>query len=384
MGRTIDFVGVGRKRFADGEIRNLLQWRAKVFEESDVKKYRVAVVGAGAVGVEMVRILNQRKFPLEELRVLARSARTLTVDGRGYAVRETTPDAFDGIEIALFAGTEGEKGAAVTFGPEALKRGAVLIDNGADFRMKPDVPLVIPEINGETLKDHRGVIANPNCTTAILLMGLGPLHRAFRVTRAVISTYQAVSGAGAKGVEGLRRQTEAALKNETLTDLNGFPDPIAFNVLAHNWAIEEDGYSNEEWKVIKETHKILGDASIQVTVTTVRVPTFVGHGESVWIETEKPITPRAAREVFAASPGVRVVDEASPLDGVVCPMPLLAAGRDESLVGRIRRDLFNDHALAFWVVGDNLRKGAALNAVQIAETLAQRGWVRPTPRPVAA
>lgn len=342
-----------------------------------MKQYRVAVVGAGAVGVQMVRILNQRKFPMSELRVLARSARTLTIDGQDYSVRETTPDAFNGIDIALFAGTEGEKGAALTFGPEAVKRGAVVIDNGSDYRMKDDVPLVIPEINGDALKNHRGIIANPNCTTAIILMGLGPLHKAFRVKRAVISTYQAVSGAGAKGVEGLRKQTEAALKGEKIVDLNGFPNPIAFNVLANNWAIEEEGYSNEEWKVIKETHKILGDDSIHVAVTTVRVPAYVGHGESVWIQTEKPIPPAAAREVFAKAPGVRVVDEASPLDGVACPMPILAEGRDESLVGRIRRDLFDDHALAFWVVGDNLRKGAALNAVQIAEVLAQRDWVKP-------
>jgi aspartate-semialdehyde dehydrogenase len=353
-------------------------------EETNVKKYNVAVVGAGAVGVEMVRILEQRKFPVNELRVLARSSRETTIDGKKYQVRETTPEAFDGIDIALFAGTEGEKGAAVTFGPAALERGAVLIDNGSDFRMDPKVPLVIPEINGDALAKHQGIIANPNCTTAIILMGLGPLHKAFRVKRAVISTYQAVSGAGAKGVEGLRKQTEAALKGEKVTDLNGFPNPIAFNVLANNWAIEEDGYSNEEWKVIKETHKILGDDSIQLVVTTVRVPTYVGHGESVWIETEKPITPEAAREVFSRSPGCLVVDEKSPLDGVTCPMPILAAGRDESLVGRIRRDLFNDHALAFWVVGDNLRKGAALNAVQIAEALAERGLVKGAKKAVSS
>jgi len=338
--------------------------------------YNVAVVGAGAVGVEMIRILNQRKFPVKELRVLARSARTLEVDGKKVPVQETTPDSFNGIDIALFAGTEGEKGAAVTFGPEAVKRGAVLIDNGSDFRMDPGVPLVIPEINGDALKNHKGIIANPNCTTAIILMGLGPLHKAFKVKRAVISTYQAVSGAGAKGVEGLRQQTEAALQGRQVTDLNGFPNPIAFNVLANNWKIEDKGYSNEEWKVVKETHKILGDDSIKVAVTTVRVPTYVGHGESVWIETEKPITPEAAREVFMKAPGVQVVDEQRKVDGYDCPMPLLAQGKDDSFVGRIRQDLFDKNALAFWVVGDNLRKGAALNAVQIAETLAQKGWVK--------
>ncbi len=337
-----------------------------------MKKYRVAVVGAGAVGVQMIRILNQRKFPVEELRVLARSARTMEVDGQKHAVRETTPESFDGIDVALFAGTEGEKGAAVTFGKAAVERGAVVIDNGSDFRMDPAVPLVIPEINGDALKNHKGIIANPNCTAAVMLMGLAPLHRAFRVKRAVISSYQAVSGAGAKGIEGLRQQTEKALKGEKITELNGFPSPIAFNILANNWAIEEQGYSNEEWKMMKETHKILGDDSIQLAVTTVRVPTFVGHGESVWIETEKPVTPEAAREIFMKSPGVRVVDEKNPLEGATCPMPILAEGRDESLVGRIRPDLHNKKALLFWVVGDNLRKGAALNAVQIAEALIER------------
>lgn len=344
-----------------------------------MKKYRVAVVGAGAVGVEMIRVLKNRKFPLEELRVLARTERPLVVDGATYQVRVTTPDAFDNIDVALFAGTEGEKGAAVTFGKEAIARGAVVIDNGADFRMDPAVPLVVPEVNGPALKSHKGIIANPNCTTAVLLMGLAPLHRKFGVKRVVVSTYQAVSGAGGKAIDALRDQARKTLAGEPITDLGGFPNPIAFNILANNWKIEERGYSNEEWKVVKETHKML-DPKIQVSVTTVRVPTAVGHGESVWIETKKPITAKAARAVLAKAPGVRVVDEASPLDGVSCPMPLLAAGREDTLVGRIREDLFNKHALAFWVVGDNLWKGAALNAVQIAETLIAKGWLKPSRR----
>jgi aspartate-semialdehyde dehydrogenase len=342
-----------------------------------VKKHKVAVVGAGAVGVQMIRILNQRNFPMDELRVLARSARKMDVDGKTYQVQETTPASFDGVDVALFAGTEGEKGAALQFAAEAVKRGAVVIDNGSEFRMEKDVPLVIPEINGDAARNHKGIIANPNCTAAVMLMGLAPLHKAFKVKRAVISSYQAVSGAGAKGIEGLRQQTEKALKGEKITDLNGFPNQIAFNILANNWAIEDEGYSNEEWKMMKETHKILGDESVELAVTTVRVPTYVGHGESVWIETEKPLTAEAAREIFANSPGVRVVDEKSPLDGVTCPMPLLAEGRDESLVGRIRPDLHKKNALLFWVVGDNLRKGAALNAVQIAEHLVKNGWLKP-------
>lgn len=341
-----------------------------------MKKQKVAVVGAGAVGVQMVRILKQRNFPMEDLRILARSSRALEIDGHTYQVQEATADAFNGVDIALFAGTEGEKGAAAQFAAEAVKRGAVVIDNGSEFRMDPNVPLVIPEINGDAAKTHKGIIANPNCTAAVMLMGLAPLHKVFKVKRAVISSYQAVSGAGAKGIEGLRSQTEKALKGEKITDLNGFPNQIAFNILANNWALGDDGYSEEEWKMMKETHKILGDDSISLAVTTVRVPTYVGHGESVWIETEKPITAEAAREIFAKSPGVRVVDEKSPLDGVTCPMPLLAEGRDESLVGRIRPDLHSKNALLFWVVGDNLRKGAALNAVQIAEHLVLKGWVK--------
>lgn len=342
-----------------------------------MKRYHVAVVGAGAVGVEMVRVLKLRQFPLESLRVLARSARKLTIDGQELDVLETTPQAFDGVDIALFAGTEGEKGAAVTFGPEAVKRGAVVIDNGADFRMDPHVPLVIPEVNPDALRTHHGIIANPNCTTAVLLMALAPLHRAFSVKRAVVSTYQAVSGAGGKAIDELKRQARAVLDNAPLTDFGGFPDRIAFNLLAHNWAIEQEGYSNEEWKVIKETHKIL-DPTIQIAITTVRVPTLIGHGESVWIETRQPIPVAAARDILLKAPGVKVVDEQSPLNGKTCPMPLEAAGCQDTLVGRLRPDLSNPHALLFWVVGDNLWKGAALNAVQIAETLAQRGWLKPS------
>jgi aspartate-semialdehyde dehydrogenase len=347
-----------------------------------VKKYRVAVVGAGAVGVEMIRVLVKRRFPLEELRVMARTPRPLVVDGTTYHAQQTTPQAFDGIDIALFAGTEGEKGAAVTFGAEAISRGAVVIDNGADYRMDPTVPLVVPEVNGEALQNHRGLIANPNCTTAVLLMGLAPLHRAFGVKRVVVSTYQAVSGAGGKAIDALRDQTRKTLAGEPITDLGGFPHPIAFNVLANNWKIEDKGYSNEEWKVVKETHKML-DPRIQVAITTVRVPTEVGHGESVWIETERPLTAQSARDVLAKAPGVRVVDEASPLDGATCPMPRAVVGREDTLVGRIREDLFSDRALSFWVVGDNLWKGAALNAVQIAETLIAKGWLKPAPAPVA-
>ena len=264
------------------------------------------------------------------------------------------------MDIALFAGTEGEKGAAVTFGPEAIRRGAILIDNGSDYRMDPKVPLVIPEINAHDIAWHQGIIANPNCTTAVMLMPVAPIHRKFGVRRIVVSTYQAVSGAGAKAVQDLKDQAGEFLRTGKVTDAGSFPDPIAFNVLIHNWKVEKDGYSNEELKVIQETHKIMGDKSIQVVPTTVRVPVLNAHSESIYVETKKKVTPAQISALLAKSPGVRLTDH---------PMPLDASGQDDILVGRIRKDLFNPKAVLLWAVGDNLRKGAALNAVQIAECL---------------
>ncbi len=332
----------------------------------------VAVVGAGAVGQEMIRILEQRKFPYKELRVLARSARTLTVDGKSYQVRETVPGAFDGVQIALFAGTEGEKGAAVTFGPEALKRGAVIIDNGSDYRMDPKVPLVIPEINGKDVEWHNGIISNPNCTTAVMLMAVAPIYKKYGVKKIIVSTYQAVSGAGAKGVTDLRAQAEEYLRTGEVKDVGGFPAPIAFNVLANNWKIEDDGYSNEELKVIMETKKILNDSKIQVVPTTVRVPVFNAHSESIYIESGKKLSVSDIRKLLKKSPGVRLMDDATASNGNGCPMPLTVSGQDDVFVGRIRKDLNNPKAIALWSVGDNLRKGAALNAVQIAECLIEK------------
>lgn len=329
----------------------------------------VAVVGAGVVGKEMIRILEERKFPYKELRVLARSARILEIGGKNYQVQETKPESFHGVDIALFAGTEGEKGAAVTFGKEAASGGTVVIDNGSDFRMDPNVPLVIPEINAKEIAWHQGIIANPNCTTAVLLMAVAPIHKKFGVKRIIVSTYQAVSGAGAKGVEDLRAQSLEFLSKGAVKDCGIFPSPISFNVLANNWKIEQDGYSNEELKVIQETKKILGDQKIQVIPTTARVPVFNAHSEAIYIETKKKVSLSQARKALEKFPGVLVVDEKSPLNGKNCPMPQGASGRDEVLVGRIRKDLENSKALLLWAVGDNLRKGAALNAVQIAEEL---------------
>ena len=334
--------------------------------------YNIAVVGAGAVGEEILRVLAEHHFPAREIRVLARSERTLTVDGRDYAVRVTAPEAFENIDIALFAGTEGEKGAAVTFGPEAVLRGAVVIDNGADFRMQPDVPLVVPEVNAAALKSHRGLVANPNCSTAQLVLALKPLHDAARVTRVMIATYQAVSGAGSKAVDELKAQNCALAENRAVTTPGpAFPVQVAANVIPQIGGFDDNGYTSEEMKLVHETHKIMGDNTIRVTpIVAARVPVFVGHSEAVYVETERPLTPAEVRSLWADAPGIAVLDERDGNDPYrAYPTPLFAAGKDTTYVGRIRQDLDNPNGLNFWVVSDNLRKGAATNAVQIAESL---------------
>jgi aspartate-semialdehyde dehydrogenase len=339
--------------------------------------YVVAVVGAGAVGVEMVRVLKERRFPVKELRILARSDREMTIDGESYQVRATTPEAFDGVQIALFAGTEGEKGAAVTFGPEAVKRGAVVIDNGSDFRMDPNVPLVVPEVNGEDVLKHNGTIANPNCSTIQMVHALKPLQQLSPITRIVVSTYQSVSGAGAPAIKELEAQVRSAAAGEPMPEYQNIPQQLAMNVLAGAWKFRDNGYQDEEWKMILETHKILHDDSIKISPTAVRVPVTIGHSESVYVETERKITAEEARAAFAAFPGLKVVDELVPTDkdphARSYPTPLEAAGTPDTLIGRVREDPFVENGLLFWVVADNLRKGAAQNAVQIAEELVSRG-----------
>ncbi len=347
--------------------------KTKTKPKSAIKKFTppvtVAVVGAGAVGQEMIRILQQREFPIKELRVLARSSRSLDVDGITYEVRETVPESFDNVQIALFAGTEGEKGAAAIFSKEAVARGAVLIDNGSDFRMDPKVPLVIPEINPEDLVWHSGIISNPNCTASVMLMPVAPLAKKYGLKKIILSTYQAVSGAGAKALAELRSQTETFLEKGEVKDPGCFPDPIAFNVLSHNWKIEDAGYSNEELKVIAETRKILHNPKLAIAPTTVRVPVFNAHSESIYLELKKNVSLKEIIKTLSKAPGVIVVDESCPLNNKVCPMPVEASGRDEVLVGRIRKDPANPKGVLLWACGDNLRKGAALNAVQIAECL---------------
>jgi aspartate-semialdehyde dehydrogenase len=342
--------------------------------------YVVAVVGAGAVGVEMVRILRERKFPVRELRILARSDREMRIDGETYQVRATTAEAFDGVDIALFAGTEGEKGAALTFGEEAVKRGAVVIDNGSDFRMDPKVPLVVPEVNGEDVERHQGYIANPNCSTVQMVHALKPLYDLSRITRIVVSTYQSVSGAGAPAIQELEAQVKAVANEQELPPYKNIPTQLAMNVLAGCWKFRDNGYQDEEWKMVLETHKIMHDDRIKITPTTVRVPVTIGHSESVYIETERKITAEEARKALAAFPNIKLVDDPAPSEkdpnARTYPTPLQSAGITETLVGRIREDPFVENGLLLWVVADNLRKGAAQNAVQIAEELVRRNCLR--------
>jgi len=347
-------------------------------------KYNVAVIGVGAVGLEMLRCLKQRNFPAGELRVFARTARDIEVDGQKYSVQAISPEGFNGIDIALFAGTEGEKGAAVTYAPEAIKRGAVVIDNGADFRMDPQVPLVIPEVNSKDIKKHKGIIANPNCSTIQMVVALWPIYKKFGIKRAIVTTLQASSGAGRGAVEQLKEETVSLLASWPVLQLDRqtghlpagrqepanrqtvLPQQLAFNVFPHIGGFSDYDYTNEEWKLVKETHKIMHDAQIKISATCVRVPVRTGHSESIYLETKKPISLKQARRVFSCTPGIILIDEPG---NNLYPMPKDVEGKDEVFVGRIRKDPFVKNGLWLWVVADNLRKGAATNAVQIAEAL---------------
>ncbi|MFH0907255.1 MAG: aspartate-semialdehyde dehydrogenase [bacterium] len=331
-----------------------------------MKQYNVCVVGIGAVGTEMVRLLEKRKFPMKSLTILARSERQEVVDGKPYQVKVAAPDAFIGMDFAFFAGTEGAKGASQTLGWEAVKRGCVVIDNGDDFRMDPRVPLVVPEINPDALKGHPGLIANPNCSTIIALMPLAPLHKAAKITRIVASTYQAVSGTGASAVKELEAQVKAWASGQPLPR-EVYPHQIAFNVLPSVGSFKDDsGETTEEVKMRKETHKILGDSSIRIGNTCARVPVFNGHSIAINVEFEKPLSAEQAREILAKAPGVKVVDDPKHAG---YPMPIDASGEFDVLVGRIRKDQSVDNGLVLWCCGDNIWKGAAQNAIQIAEAL---------------
>jgi aspartate-semialdehyde dehydrogenase len=335
------------------------------------RTYTVAVAGAtGAVGETMLRLLEERNFPVRRLKLLASersTGKSLTFKGEEIKVERLDDGSFQGIDIALFSAgaTRSQE-----FAPAAVKAGAVVIDNSSAFRMQSDVPLVIPEINPDAIAGYqaRGIIANPNCTTIVMLMPLKPLHDYGRVRRVIVSSYQAVSGAGAKGIEELRRQTLAWARGEPI-EISTFPQQIAFNLIPHIDTFQPNGYTKEELKLVFETRKILGDESIGVSPTTVRVPVFTAHSVSMNVETERKIGVDKAKELLSKMPGLVVIDE--PEAGRY-PMPIFAAGKDDCFVGRIREDLTNDHALNLWVVGDQLRKGAALNAIQIAELLVDR------------
>lgn len=330
-----------------------------------MKKYNVVIIGAsGAVGHELVKILAERNFPIDHLRLCAtaRSAgKVMPYQGKDYVVEETTGDSFNGMDIALFAGGAASK----EFAHEAVQRGAVVIDNSSAFRMDPQVPLVVPEVNPEDVKLHKGIIANPNCSTIQMVVALKPIHDAAGIKRVVVSTYQAVSGAGIEAIEELTAQTGAVLAGQDYPP-QVFAHQIAFNLIPHIDVFGELDYTKEEWKMVYETQKIMHADSIAVTATTVRVPVYRSHSESINIETNKKLTAEEAKKLLAAAPGVIVIDE--PLDKKY-PMPLYTSDRDEVFVGRIREDNTIENGLNIWCVADQIRKGAATNAIQIAELL---------------
>jgi aspartate-semialdehyde dehydrogenase len=330
------------------------------------KPYHIAVVGAtGAVGSEFLRVLERRGFPAASVRALssARSAgKQVQFHGKPIPVEELNENSFDKIDIALFsAGGD----VARRYAPVARGAGAVVIDNSSAFRTEPDVPLVIPEINGADVRAHHGLIANPNCTAAIALLAIYPLHRAFGVQRVFASSYQAVSGSGARAIQELTQQVEATAQNRPPV-VQVYPHPIAFNVLPHVDVFLENGYTKEEMKLQNEGRKIMHLPEFQASVTCVRVPVYRAHSVAVSAEFERAVSVEEAREVLAKAPGLELVDEPQTNR---YPMPLSAAGKDNCQVGRVRRDCALENGLAFWVCGDQLLKGAALNAVQIAELL---------------
>ena len=333
-----------------------------------MKKYNLAIVGAtGMVGTEMIKILAERNFPVNSLRLFASGrseGRILKFKNKRVKVENLDGASFEGIDIILSSA-----GSAISkkFAPRALRQGAVIIDNTSAFRMDKNVPLVVPEVNPHQISRHRGIIANPNCSTIQLVVALWPLYRKTKIKRIVISTYQSVSGWGKKAVDELMGQTRNFLsKRKIKVDRGVIPHQIAFNVVPQIDAFIDNGYTKEEMKLVNETRKIMEDSSIRITATTVRVPVAISHSESVNIQTEKKLTPRAARKILSSSAGVKVIDDVASLK---YPLPVQAAGKDDVYVGRIRQDQSIPNGLNLWIVSDNLRKGAALNAIQIAEHL---------------
>ena len=328
----------------------------------------VAIAGAtGAVGTEFLKLLEARDFPMKSLRLLAssRSAGSkLKFRGENLEVEELTPKSFKGIDIAFFsAGGSRSK----EFAPHAVDSGAVVIDNSSAFRMDEKVPLVVPEINPKQAFEHQGLIANPNCSTIQMVVALNPIHRAANIQRVVVSTYQAVSGAGASAMEELKQQLRAWANDEPMKQ-EVFPTQIAFNLFPHIDVFQDNGYTKEEMKMVHETRKIMNAPNMQISATCVRVPVLRAHSEAVWVETEKPLSESEAREIFEKEPGIVVQDER---ESGGYPTPWHITETQETYVGRIRKDISHPNGLTFWVVADQLYKGAALNAIQIAEVLQQ-------------
>ncbi|ADE53902.1 aspartate-semialdehyde dehydrogenase [Coraliomargarita akajimensis] len=328
--------------------------------------YNVGILGAtGAVGQEIIRLLHEREFPMAELRLLAsaRSAgKTQSYKDKTWTIQEATPESFEGLDVCIFSAGGGQ---SKEFAQAAVERGCIVVDNSSAFRMDPKVPLIVPEINPDAIDAHQGIIANPNCSTAITLMGLYPLHKAFGVKRFIASTYQAVSGSGAGGLAELEQQAKAWATGGEL-EQSVYPHQIAFNLLPHVDSFQDDGYTKEEMKMLNEGRKIMELDDLRVTCTCVRVPVFRAHSISVSAEFEKPVSIEAARDAIAAFEGAELVDDTANLK---YPMPLDYSEVVPCGVGRIRKDLTFDNGLAFWVTGDQLWKGAALNAIQIAELL---------------
>ncbi len=344
-----------------------------------LKTYRVAILGAtGAVGVELLELLEQRHFPIADLKLLAspRSAgQQVKFNGETLTVQPVDDRSFDGVDLVL-ASAGGSVSKA--FASKAVAAGAVMIDNSSAFRMNPDVPLVVPEVNPEAAAQHQGIIANPNCTTILMSVAVYPLHQVQPIQRIVAATYQSASGAGARAMEEVKVQSRAILAGET-PQAEIFPYPLAFNLFPHNSPLSESGYCEEELKMVNETRKIFGAPDLRITATCVRVPVLRAHSEAINLEFASPFSIGQAREILAQAPGVQLVEN---WQTNYFPMPIEASGKDNVLVGRIRQDLSNPNGLELWLSGDQIRKGAALNAVQIAELLAAQNLIRPA-EPVA-
>lgn len=346
---------------------------------SNQQTYNVAVVGAtGAVGQKILETLAKRKFPIKELKLLSskRSAgKTLTYNNQTYTVEEATPESFEGVDIAFFSAGGG---VSKKFAPEAVKRGAVVVDNTSAFRMDEGVPLVVPEVNETDIKEHKGIIANPNCSTIQMVAALQPLKAKYGLNRIIVSTYQAVSGSGAEAIEELKTQAEDFLNGDEmkaeLLPVKGEDKhyPIAFNALPQIDVFTENGYTFEEMKMINETKKIMHDDSINVAATCVRLPVFTSHAESVYVELDATPSVEEIKTLLASSDGVTLQDQP---EEQIYPTPLAAAGLPDVFVGRIRKDLKQENGYHMWIVSDNLLKGAAWNSVQIAESLVKNNWL---------